>query len=292
MTRDVRATVADIESLLDALERSGASPAAEQARALVAAVTRLHGAGLQRIVRALGDEAPTVLERLRHDEVVAGLLELHDLADPHGGAEVSAPSSVPVRITAKVPRRPGSSCELCRAPLAEGHDHVVDVRARSLLCSCRPCYLLFTPGGAGGGHYRAVPSRYLELADPGFDAALWESLQVPVGVAFFFQNSELGRVVASYPGPAGATESRLPLDAWEAVLGALPEVAEMEPDVEALLVRLRERDGGPQCAIVPIDACYELVGRLRRTWRGFDGGQEARAAVDGIFSRASAGAHR
>jgi hypothetical protein len=36
---------------------------------------------------------------------------------------------------------------------------------------------------------------------------------------------------------------------------------------------------------VPIDACYELVGLLRRTWRGFDGGQEARQAMDEFFTR-------
>ena len=34
---------------------------------------------------------------------------------------------------------------------------------------------------------------------------------------------------------------------------------------------------------MPIDACYELVGRMRMTWRGFDGGQEARAALAEFF---------
>ena len=36
--------------------------------------------------------------------------------------------------------------------------------------------------------------------------------------------------------------------------------------------------------LVPIDACYELVGRLRMLWRGFDGGQEAREFVDEFFA--------
>jgi hypothetical protein len=39
---------------------------------------------------------------------------------------------------------------------------------------------------------------------------------------------------------------------------------------------------------VPIDACYELVGRLRQLWRGFDGGQDAHAAMDQFFERVSA----
>ena len=35
---------------------------------------------------------------------------------------------------------------------------------------------------------------------------------------------------------------------------------------------------------MPIDACYELVGRLRALWRGFDGGQEAHDAIDAFFA--------
>ena len=36
--------------------------------------------------------------------------------------------------------------------------------------------------------------------------------------------------------------------------------------------------------LVPIDRCYELVGLLRTAWRGFDGGQEARALLDAFFA--------
>ena len=35
---------------------------------------------------------------------------------------------------------------------------------------------------------------------------------------------------------------------------------------------------------MPIDRCYELVGALRAAWRGFDGGQEARALLDAFFA--------
>ena len=42
--------------------------------------------------------------------------------------------------------------------------------------------------------------------------------------------------------------------------------------------------------MVPIDACYELAGRMRLHWRGFDGGAEARQAIaellDAVRSRA------
>jgi Family of unknown function (DUF5947) len=57
-------------------------------------------------------------------------------------------------------------------------------------------------------------------------------------------------------------------------------------DVEALLVRVPSdvEAGQPECYLVPIDACYELAGGLRKLWRGFDGGQEARAFIDDFFA--------
>jgi hypothetical protein len=115
--------------------------------------------------------------------------------------------------------------------------------------------------------------------------AQWDCLQIPVGVAFFFYNSALGRVAAFYPGPAGATESELALDAWEEIAASSPVLATLQPDVEAFLVRAQPNRGTPECFIVPIDACYELVGHLRRLWRGFDGGRDAHAAMDEFFGR-------
>jgi len=51
-----------------------------------------------------------------------------------------------------------------------------------------------------------------------------------------------------------------------------------------LAVRPDGSGDGFSCHLVPIDACYELVGRMRRLWRGFDGGSEARAAMADFFS--------
>lgn len=36
---------------------------------------------------------------------------------------------------------------------------------------------------------------------------------------------------------------------------------------------------------MPIDICYELVGRMRLLWQGFDGGAEARAALKTFFEQ-------
>jgi hypothetical protein len=109
-----------------------------------------------------------------------------------------------------------------------------------------------------------------------------------VSVAFFFVNSTLERVAAFYPGPAGATESLLPLEIWDDVIAANPTLATLQPDVEAFLVRADRESGGAECFVVPIDACYELVGHLRRHWRGFDGGREAHEALDAFFARVRA----
>ncbi|MHB8671111.1 MAG: DUF5947 family protein [Acidimicrobiales bacterium] len=183
--------------------------------------------------------------------------------------------------------RPGERCDLCNEELADEHGHLVDVGQRMLMCACRGCYLLFTQPGSGGGHFRAVPDRVLAFPDFRLSTAQWDALQIPVSVAFFFVNSQLDRVCAFYPGPAGATESLLSLGTWDEVVDANPALATLEPDVEAFLVRTsRGGDRGTaECFGVPIDACYELVGQLRRLWRGFDGGGEAQEALDRFFER-------
>jgi hypothetical protein len=199
------------------------------------------------------------------------------------------------RVLAAPPAQPAPAeerCDLCATALGPDHGHLVDLHTRRLLCGCRPCTLLFTREGAGGGRYRAVPERVLRDPALAVTEAEWDALQVPVGMAFFFRNSALGRVVAMYPSPAGATESELGLAAWDEGLGRSRLAGLLEDDVEALLVR---RSRGPaedryDAFLAPIDTCYELVGRVRATWRGFDGGAEARAAIDEVFARLAAAA--
>jgi Family of unknown function (DUF5947) len=175
-------------------------------------------------------------------------------------------------------------CEMCAEEIGEQHQHVVDLVGRGLMCTCRPCYLLFTAERAEL-RYRAVPDRYLSLSDLAVSAGQWDELEIPVGLAFFFTNSALGRTVAFYPGPGGATESELPLGAWDRIVEANPALRSMAPDVEALIVRRPDRShSGGASFLVPIDRCYELVGFLRMAWRGFDGGQEARALLDAFFA--------
>jgi len=173
---------------------------------------------------------------------------------------------------------------MCAEPIADEHQHVVNVEGRQLMCVCRGCYLLFTDTAAQL-RYRAIPDRYLAFPAVAFDRSQWEALQIPVGLAFFFRNSSLGRTVAFYPGPAGATESELDLDAWEAIRTADPRMDMMADDTEAVLIRVPEEGcAAAQGYLLPIDACYEFVGRLRMLWHGFDGGQQVREFIDGFFA--------
>lgn len=184
-------------------------------------------------------------------------------------------------------RRPAASpeerCQLCASPIDETHPHLVRLDTRALLCSCPACHLLFGQKGAGGGKFRAVPQRYvhqpvqLSLAD-------WEALQIPVRMAFLFRNSTLGKIVAFYPSPAGATESLLSLEAWQEVEARAPLLGAMEPDVEALLVRGEPHGERLETFLVPIDACYELVGLVRANWMGLQGGAQVWERIDEFFA--------
>jgi hypothetical protein len=178
---------------------------------------------------------------------------------------------------------PGELCEFCTEPLSDAHSHVVNIEAHRLMCTCRPCYFLFAPDGAAGGKYRAVPEDV--TLDPDFQLTdrQWDALQIPVAMAFFFHQTDLGRAVAFYPSPAGATESLLPLDTWDEIVAANPMLDAMLPDVQALLV-FRARNEARSCYIVPIDACYQLVGLIRRHWKGFDGGEEAWREIGSFFA--------
>jgi hypothetical protein len=169
--------------------------------------------------------------------------------------------------------RSGERCEFCSVSLESEHAHVVDVEERRLVCSCRACRLLFVTAGAARGRYRAVGDRVERVPESELD---WDALDAPVGMAFFIRHSKTGGVTAFYPSPGGATESALSMDRAESALQGI------EPDIEALLVY--RRGSTSESWIVPVDACYELVGRIRRSWRGFDGGTEVRTEIESFFA--------
>jgi hypothetical protein len=188
--------------------------------------------------------------------------------------------------------RPGEACDMCGEPIAsDQHSHVASITDRRLMCTCRACYLLFTQEGSGRRRLRAVPDRPRRQKQFAFTQEQWDDLAIPVDLVFLLQQSDAAEVdgpmslVASYPSPAGATESELDLSAWAAITADNPVLADVEPDVEAVLIR---RNGANSPAdftglVVPIDACYELVGIVRQYWTGFQGGAEVWRRIDGFF---------
>jgi len=176
-------------------------------------------------------------------------------------------------------------CELCSSDLHHDHPHLVELAGRRILCACDACALLFD--GLENSKYRRVSrsSQYV----PNFEMTdgLWESLMIPINMAFLFRSSLEGRMVALYPSPAGAVESLLPLDAWAGIAEQNPPLHQLKPDVEALLVNRVGHAHGLREAeyyIAPIDECYKLVGLIRTHWKGLSGGAEVWAEVGRFFA--------
>ncbi|MGI8912863.1 MAG: DUF5947 family protein [Chloroflexota bacterium] len=166
------------------------------------------------------------------------------------------------------PRPPGERCELCNAGLAAEHAHLLELERRELRCACEACAILFS--GQDKAKFRRLPRRSRTLPDFRLTDGQWEAMNIPVGMAFMFHHSEAGRVMAYYPGPAGATESLLDLESWLELVNDNPILKQLEPDVEALLVnRVR---GARAYYTVPLDQCYKLVGVIRLGWHGLSGG--------------------
>jgi hypothetical protein len=180
-----------------------------------------------------------------------------------------------------LPGKRAEYCGLCGVELSAEHAHLVDIATRQLSCACDACAVLFSHRGTS--NYRRVGRRVCAL--PGFQMtdAEWESLLIPIGLAFFVHSTAAGRMLALYPGPAGATESLLPLDSWNPIAARNPALREMEPDIEALLVN---RIGAArEHYVAPIDRCYRLVGLIRTHWRGLSGGEEVWSEIGRFFEQ-------
>ena len=172
-------------------------------------------------------------------------------------------------------------CDLRSEPIPPEHRHLLEVSTRQMMCACRPCSILFDSEAASEGRYRIIPDRHLFLEDFEMSDVQWESLRVPVDMAFFFHSTPAEKVVAFYPSPMGPTESLLKLSAWEELETHNPVLKGMKRDVEALLVnRVR---GTREHFLVPIDECYRLVGLIRLHWRGLSGGREVWEEIEQFF---------
>ena len=180
------------------------------------------------------------------------------------------------RFLAPAPPRP-ERCELCgeavpeEPPAPGGHRRGARWRAPAPAARC--CSTARRRRAAAG----SAASRTATWSTAGRVSTRrpGRALSIPVGMAFFFHNSALDRLVALYPSPAGATESELDPAELAGGLRRHPRWPRCcEPDVEALLVRARPARN---------DACFLVPDRrLLRT-----GGPDA-AALAGLRRRTEA----
>ncbi len=192
----------------------------------------------------------------------------------------------------RAPSRALEHCELCSVELYSEHPHLVELASRQLVCACTACALLFD--GLEGGKYKRISDRARFLPDFALTDGQWDSLIIPINLAFFFYSSSERRTIAYYPSPAGAVESMLPLETWNSIVENNPVLKQMHSDTEALLVnRIRRPGNSGGYYIAPMDQCYRLVGLIRGNWKGLSGGAEVWDEIDGFFvelrTRAAAG---
>jgi hypothetical protein len=177
--------------------------------------------------------------------------------------------------------------------LALNHQHLLETQSRKLVCACDACAVLFSSQSAT--KYKRVPRRVLFLREFQMTDGQWDSLMIPIEMAFFFNSTPQGKIGAFYPSPAGATESLLSLDAWNDIVQTNPILEKIEPSVEALLVNRvgATRGVSAEHYIVPIDECYKLVGLIRIHWHGLSGGTEVWREVGNFFAelKQKAGLH-
>ena len=173
------------------------------------------------------------------------------------------------------PRESEERCDACGAAVPAEHIHQFDPSTRRIRCACDSCAILYTTT------YLEIPRVVSSLPDFQISDAQWEDLMIPISLAFFSFQTPAKRVVALYPGPAGAAESSLRLNAWEEIGAANPALQAMRRDVEALLVN---RVGATrEYFLVPIDVCYKLVGLIRIHWRGLSGGALVWGEIERFF---------
>lgn len=184
-----------------------------------------------------------------------------------------------LRRFVRKPRKETEICELCAAPLAPTHQHLLEVEKRMVTCACDPCAILFS--GNTRQRYRRIPRDIRRLTDFLLDDHEWEALLIPINLAFFVYSSVAQRMVANYPSPGGVMESSLDLEYWNAIVERNPALKTFEPDVDALLVN--RIASPPQYYRAPIDQCFRLVGIIRMNWRGLSGGPQVWGEIDAFF---------
>ena len=134
----------------------------------------------------------------------------------------------------------------------------VHLRTAPAAAASAPCPTATWRSRTSGCH----PAQWDSAADPGERGVLLHELDARPGRRLLSR---------ARPAPPSRCCRSRPGTSWSA------------PTPSSAIARARRRGlpgprrprarPGAECFLVPIDACYELVGQLRRLWQGFDGGQ-------------------
>src|SRR5580698_2247192 len=101
-------------------------------------------------------------------------------------------------------RTPVERCEMCSRELAPEHEHLVEPASRKLICACEACAILFD--GQSGAKYKRVPREVNFLAHFKLIDLQQDRFRVLIEIAFFFNSTRRGKVIAMNPIPAASTE--------------------------------------------------------------------------------------
>ena len=180
-----------------------------------------------------------------------------------------------MRNVLRAHRRRASARRECCRPAA-------DVRVPRLLSAVHRyrCAIALPrgPGPVSGiPGFRAGPSRVVGAADPGRHGVLFQELRTRAHRRLLPRSGRCNRIRAGPRRLERHQRGRPPGRPADRRRGSAAGPG--PPDTE---------NAQPQSYLVPIDACYEFVGRLRMLWRGFDGGQQARQFIDDFFAQIAA----
>jgi hypothetical protein len=175
---------------------------------------------------------------------------------------------------------PVERCDMCSIALGSDHPHLVEPATRRLICACPACAVLFS----SSANKNIEEYRRMVRALPDFEMtdAQWEGLMIPINMAFFFQSSAAGKVIVLYPSPAGATESLLDFDSWQAIVQTNPQLQRMNQTLKlCLLIGSRKP---PTTSSFQSTSVTSSVGLIRTKWKGLSGGVEVWEAINDFFA--------
>ena len=214
--------------------------------------------------------------RLRRRARRAPLVQLdlvRSRAPAGAGAMIVAARDRALRAPSRPARRWARAASCAAAPSAAEHRHLVDIAERSLRCSCVAVRAPVPAAGAalsrGARSLAARPGASRSTSAPG------RRCRSRCG----WRSSSVSRAAPAEPALGGVlsrARRRHRVDARRSTPGrSWPPRCRSRPPSSPTSRRCSSpatATAASTAMLVPVAACYELVGRVKRCWRGFDGG--------------------